>query len=199
MTGMENGHVWIDLGLPSGTKWATMNVGANSPEESGDYFAWGETSMKSDYGWDNQKYCIDGSDKFTKYVTNSEYGNKDGKKELDLEDDAANVNWGKGWCMPNDSQIAELRSNCTHAWTTMNGVSGYKLTSKKNGNSIFLPAVGYRTNRLDGVGVSGYYWSRSLWTSYCDYAYCIEFYTDSYSWHYRTREMGFCVRPVLAQ
>lgn len=104
MTGTENGHVWVDLGLPSGTKWATMNVGANSPEESGDFFAWGETSMKNDYGWENQKYWIDDSVKFSKYVTNSQYGNKDGKKELDLEDDAAYVNWGKGWRMPSDSQ-----------------------------------------------------------------------------------------------
>lgn len=196
MTGTENGHVWVDLGLPSGTKWATMNVGANSLEESGDFFAWGETSMKNDYGWENQKYWIDDSVKFSKYVTNSQYGNKDGKKDLDLEDDAAYVNWGKGWRMPSDSQVKELRSNCTHVWTTLNGIDGYKLTSKNNGNSIFLPATGYWTNRLRDVGSSGSYWSRSLCTSDCDYAYCIEFYSDSYSWHYRTREYGFSVRPV---
>ena len=199
-TGSKNGHEWVDLGLPSGTKWATMNVGANSPTDYGSYFAWGETSPKSSYDWSNLKYCLDNSgDKFSKYVTNSKYGTVDGKKELELSDDAAYVNWGSGWRMPSASQIDELKSNCTYVWTTMNGKYGYKVTSKKNGNSIFLPAAGYCNGfSVDNFSTWGYYWSRSFGTSGDSYAYDLRFKSDYFYKDDLLRRFGFCVRPVLA-
>lgn len=197
-SGIHNGHEWVDLGLPSGTRWATMNVGATSPSDYGSYFAWGETSPKSSYDWSNLKYCLDNSgDKFSKYVTDSKYGTVDGKKELDLSDDAAYVNWGSGWRMPSASQIDELKSNCTYSWTTMNGKNGYKVTSKKNGNSIFLPAAGSRKGASSyDVGSYGYYWSRSLYTEYGWDAYSLYFYSSNFLRGKHDRRYGFCVRPV---
>ena len=107
-----NGHEWVDLGLPSGTKWATMNVGASSPSDYGSYYAWGETSPKSNYTWQNLKYFISGDRfdnlKFSKYVSDSTHGTVDNKKELDPSDDAAYVNWGSGWRMPSYAQQDEL-------------------------------------------------------------------------------------------
>ena len=197
-TGSHRGHDWVDLGLPSGTKWATMNVGASSPSDYGSYFAWGETSPKSSYNWSNLKYCIDPTgNKFSKYVTDSKYGNVDGKKELDLSDDAAYVNWGSGWRMPSASQIDELKLNCTYRWTTMNGNSGYKVTSKKNGNSIFLPAAGSRDgSSSNSVGSRGYYWSRSLYTDHDWVAYSLYFISGYFSRNFSDRQCGVCVRPV---
>lgn len=197
-TGATNGYGWVDLGLPSGTKWATMNVGASSPSDYGSYFAWGETSPKSSYEWSNLEYCLDNSgDKFSKYVTDSNYGTVDGKKELDLSDDAAYANWGSGWRMPSASQIDELKSNCTYTWTTMNGKKGYKVTSKKNGNSIFLPAAGYRNGASSyDVGSYGDYWSRSLSTEHGWLVYYLGFGSSDFYRNYYCRRYGFCVRPV---
>ena len=138
---LHNGHEYVDLGLPSGLKWATCNVGATAPEEYGDYFAWGETETKATYDLSNYKWCNGTYESMTKYCTNSEYGIVDNKTTLELSDDAARVNWGGSWRMPTKAEQDELRNtdNCTWEWTTQNGVNGYKVTSKKNGNSIFLP------------------------------------------------------------
>ncbi len=191
--GVTNGHEWVDLVLPSGTKWATCNVGANSPEEYGDYFAWGETKPKSVYNWSTYFDTDDYGNTFKKYNNNG------GLTELLPEDDAANANWGSGWQMPSLEQIQELcnSSYTTTEWTQLNGVSGLMITSKSNGNSIFLPAAGNRWNDdLDNAGSGGYYWSSSL-LPYNDYdAYCLDFYSGYWDWYYRNRERGHSVRAV---
>ena len=117
-------HEFVDLGLTSGTLWATMNVGANSPEEYGDYFAWGETSPKEVYNWSTYKWCKGSYKTMTKYCTSSSYGTVDDKTELELEDDAAHVNWGAAWRMPTKEQQDELRNSCTWTWTKKNNVNG---------------------------------------------------------------------------
>ena len=194
----ENGHEYVDLGLPSGIKWATCNVGANSPEEYGDYFAWGETQPKRRYTWSTYKYCNGDEDSMTKYCTKSTWGIVDNKTTLELEDDAAHVNWGGNWRMPTRAEQDELRdtNNCTWEWTTLNGVEGYKVTSVKNGNSIFLPAAGYRGN--DDLSSAGgrYCWSSSLSSSYSYEAYLLDFNSGYVSWDCDYRYYGRSVRPV---
>ena len=197
--GKENGHEYVDLGLPSGIKWATCNVGANSPEEYGDYFAWGETQPKDNYFWDSYKYCNGSYTTMTKYGTTSKFGIVDNKTELELEDDAAYVNWGGNWRMPTKPEQDELRdtNNCTWTWTTQNGVNGYKVTSKKNGNSIFLPAAGFRgSSGLCDVTTAGLYWSSSLSTSNGFDACILGFYSSGVDLVGNYRYVGQCVRPV---
>ena len=155
---------YVDLGLPNGTLWATHNVGANNPEELGDFFAWGETAPKADYSWANTAwlYVEDGKKRISKYNTKSDYGPVDNKIELDPEDDAAYVNMGSDWRMPSKAEIDELIENCTWEWTQLNGVNGQLITGP-NGNTMFLPAVGERLGTsIYNVGVAGNYWSRSL-------------------------------------
>ena len=196
-SGTENGYEWVDLGLPSGLKWATCNIGATSPEGYGEYFAWGETSPKSNYAWSTYKYCNGSSSTLTKYNTNSSNGTVDNKTTLDLSDDAARANWGGTWRMPTKVEQDELRKNCTWAWTTQNGVNGYKVTSKTNGNSIFLPAAGYRDgSSVYSVGFYGNYWSGSLYESYPNGAYCLYFDSGSVGWSYYNRYYGLTVRAV---
>lgn len=195
----ENVHEYVDLGLPSGIKWATCNVGANSPEDYGDYFAWGETEPKDYYDWSTYKYFNGSYDTMTKYFTDSDYGTVDNKTTLELTDDAAHVNWGGNWRMPTKAEQDELRNtdNCTWEWTTLNGVEGYKVISKKNGNSIFLPAAGYRyDDSLHYAGSYGLYWSSSLNTSSGYYAYRLSFGSDYVGCYYRYRYLGQSVRPV---
>ena len=194
--GMENGYIYIDLGLS--VKWATCNVGANSPEDYGDYFAWGETTTKNTYSWSTYKWCNGSSSTLTKYNTNSSYGTIDNITQLDLSDDAARANWGGSWRMPTDAEMTELRSNCTWTWTTQNGVNGYKVTSKSNGNSIFLPAAGYRGgSSLGNVGDYGYYWSSSSHTDIPLYAWRVYFNSSSVRRDGSTyRYNGQSVRPV---
>ena len=167
---------YVDLGLPSGTLWATYNIGATSPEDYGDYFAWGETEGyddgKTNFDWSTYKWCKGTETTITKYCNDSSYGYEgftDNLKELKPEDDAAYVNWGPAWRMPSDEQFKELiNSNYTTTeWTTQNGVNGRKITSKTNGNSIFLPTAGCRNgNSLENAGTHGRYMSRTLNTSY---------------------------------
>lgn len=199
VTGMANGHEWIDLGLPSGTKWATMNVGASSPGDYGNYYAWGETSTKSSYDWSNLKYCLDyEGNKFSKYVTDSKYGNVDGKKELDPSDDAAYVNWGTDWRMPSKEQQDELREKCEWTWTTMDGHDGYKVVGP-NGNSLFLPAASYRDGSSSyGVGLFGNYWSRTLIRGIGSHAFGFDFRSSRVDWDGSRRSYGQSVRAVLA-
>ena len=195
--GVENSHEWIDLGLS--VKWATCNVGADTPEEYGDYFAWGETSPKTTYTWSTYKYCNGSYDTMTKYCVDSEYGTVDNKTTLELSDDAARVNWGGKWRMPTLAEQKELSntSNCTWTWTTQNGVTGYKVTSKKNGNSIFLPAAGYRYySNLYYAGYYGYYWSSSLYTSGSNNAYYLYFDLSSVDRNDYSRYNGRSVRAV---
>ena len=191
----------VDLGLPSGLKWATCNVGANQPEEYGDYFAWGETQTKSTYDWSNYKWYNGSKNTITKYCTNSSLGTEDNKTFLDQEDDAASVNWGGSWRMPTKAEQYELRNNCTWTWTTQNGVNGFIVTGP-NGKSIFFPAAGcHNDNSLNGVGNDGGYWSSSLGTGSLgtgsmDFAYDLIFGSDYVSLDNGSRYSGQSVRPV---
>ena len=202
-TGIADGYEWVDLGLPSGTKWATTNVGATTPEDYGDYFAWGETTTKSRYSWSTYKWCNGSYDTMTKYCTDSSYGTVDNKTILDLSDDAAYVNWGTSWRMPTKAEQDELRntSYTTWTWTTQNGVKGCNVTSKTNGNSIFLPATGfcYLSNLPHQTDVYGRYWSRSLNTYDSSCACSLGFDSANASSTYGNREYGFSVRPVLRE
>ncbi|MDD7529066.1 MAG: hypothetical protein PUK04_06365 [Bacteroidales bacterium] len=193
-----NGHEWVDLGLPSGTKWATCNVGATKPEEYGDYYAWGETEPKTTYDWSTYKWCNGDYDTQTKYCTDSSYGTVDNKTVLELADDAARANWGGAWRMPTDAEWTELRENCTWTWTTKNGVNGYEVKSNINGNSIFLPAAGYRDGGgLSSAGYDGDYWSSSLSTGYPGDAWYVYFLSGSVDRDSDNRYYGHSVRPVL--
>ena len=174
----HNGHEFVDLGLPSGLKWATCNVGATKPEEYGDYFAWGEIKPKQRYDDDNYTY-------------------KSNPETLPLSADAANVSWGGSWRMPTKAEQDELRKYCTWEWIAQNRLKGYKITSKKNGNSIFLPAAGYRSSSyLYGAGSSGSYWSSSLSTSDSCLAYYLSFGSSDVGWYDYYRYYGQSVRAV---
>ena len=190
-TGTENEYGYVDLGLS--IKWATMNVGASKLEDYGDYFAWGETQPKSTYNWSTYKYCNGSSSTLTKYNTNSSYGTVDNKTTLDLNDDAANANWGGSWRMPTDAEWEELINNCTWTWTTQNGVYGRKVTSKTNGNSIFLPATSYSYDRWRGSGGS---WSSSLNTDSPVGAWSVVFDFGGVNRNSYSRYDGRSVRPV---
>ena len=197
-TSPVNGHEYVDLGLPSGLKWATCNVGASSPEDYGGYYAWGEIEEKENYSWNTYKWCNGSSTTFTKYCTNSRYGTVDNKTVLDPQDDVAHVKWGGSWRMPTEAEQDELRYNCTWTWTTQNEVNGYKLTGP-NGNSIFLPAAGYRVGTsLDDSGSNGYYRSSSLRDngSSSGSAYYLDFYDGLHDLYYKNCYLGLSVRPV---
>lgn len=159
------GYDYVNLGLPSGTLWATCNVGASKPEDYGSYFAWGETRPKSVYDWNTYRYTAGDTKKLTKYCSDSDYGYNgfaDNMTVLQSVDDAATANWGRDWCTPTHEQLWELYCNTTQQWTTRNGVRG-RLFLAPNGNSIFLPAAGYRDyDRLYEVGGCGYYWSNTI-------------------------------------
>lgn len=160
-----DGHAYVDLGLPSGTLWATCNVGANAPEEYGDFFAWGETQPKDYYDWSTYQYCNGGNgwNTLTKYCNNFSYGYNgftDDLTNLLPEDDAATANWGDGWCMPTVDQWMELDQNTTCILVTQNGVNG-TLFIGFNGNRLFLPAAGFRKRELVELN-DVQYWSNSL-------------------------------------
>ena len=200
-TGTENGHGYVDLGLPSGLKWATCNVGATKPEEYGNYYAWGETEPKTIYDWSTYKWCNGSDDTQTKYCTDSSYGTVDNKTVLELADDAARANWGGQWRMPTDEEWTELRENCEWTWTddyNGTGVKGRIVTSNINGNSIFLPAAGYRYyDDLDYAGSGGYYWSSSFHSDNPLGAWGVYFGSAYVSRDYYYRYYGRSVRPVL--
>ena len=192
-------HEWVDLGLHSGTLWAKCNIGANSPEEYGDYFAWGETNPKETYTWGNYKWCNGDLFSMTKYCRESENGYEgftDGKGELDPEDDAAHANWGSTWRMPTIEQEQELVNECTWEWTTVNGVSG-RLFTGPNGNTMFLPAAGVRFGTtLNGAETVARYLSRSLHDEFSFHAFHLYFDSGSIHKGYDYRYNGCTVRPV---
>lgn len=162
-------HEYVDLGLPSGTKWATCNIGAEKPEDYGDYYAWGEISTKTEYSWYTYAWgTIDGITK---------YNETDGLTKLESADDAATACWGDKWRMPTKDEMCELEDNCTWEWTTQNNVQGYLVTGP-NGNSIFLPAAGNRHGfEPYDVGTHAYYWSSSSCTD-SGYARHMYFYSS---------------------
>ena len=184
----------IDLGLS--VKWASCNVGATAPEEYGGYYAWGETGEKSDYDLDTYKYCNGSFTSMTKYCTSSVYGTVDNKTTLEPADDVATVKWGGSWRMPTDEEQQELINNCTWTWTTLNGVNCYRVTGP-NGNSIFLPAAGYRYGTgVFNQGSYGHYWSSSLNSSVSYGAYGLIFDSSFYDWDNDLRYFARTVRPV---
>ena len=199
-SGELRGHAYVDLGLPSEIKWATCNVGASSPEEYGGYYAWGETEEKEDYSWSTYKWFsgnIYSNYTFTKYNTNISMDVVDNKTVLDPEDDVAHVKWGGTWRMPTEAEQDELCNNCTWTWTTQNGVEGCRVTSKTNGNSIFLPATGYRSGtEINYSGALGYCWSSSLVSSFSNNAYYLYFGSNDRDWGNYNRYNGLSVRPV---
>ena len=198
ITGTLNGHDYVDLGLPSGTLWATCNVGATTPEGYGNYYAWGETTPKEKYNWDNYKYCNGGISKLTKYCQDPSQGNDgftDNLTTLEACDDAATANWGAGWRMPTKDEVNELLDKCSkNIGTTRNGVKGTLFTGP-NGNTIFLPAAGYYHLIHSFNGAVGLYW-----TSTTVYKGTVMFFTDDgYSRYVSTnRSHGLSVRPVCA-
>lgn len=174
-------HEYVDLGLPSGLKWATCNVGADIPEDYGDYYAWGERKTKKTYTIKNS--VTDGE----------EFGEISGDSKYDV----ARVNWGEEWRMPTKTEVQELFDNCEWEWVTQKNVDGYKVTSKTNGNSIFLPATGYCEGKsFYNVGKSGEYWTSTPHQSIPNYSNSI--YLDSKTIGISTgsRFFGKCVRPV---
>lgn len=175
----DNNHPHaIDLGLPSGTKWACCNVGASAPEENGGYYAWGETETKSDYSESNYMLGYVGSD-----IAGTQY-------------DVAHVKWGNGWRMPTKAQQEELKMECESEWTTENGVSGHRFTAS-NGASVFLPAAGrYDGASLFGTGSNGNYWSGALGEDNPSSAYSLDFYSGGVGVNGYYRNFGFTVRPV---
>ncbi len=178
---------YVDLGLS--VKWATFNVGASKPEDYGDYFAWGETEPKEVYSWATYKWGT--SSNMTKYNTT------DGKTILDIDDDAAYVNWGGDWRMPSKEEVDELTQQCNWLWTTHNNVNGYKVTGP-NGNSIFLPAAGYKgSGPTYPEGEDGLYWTNTLEKQH--YSYLIVLHDDApptQAGTQGTRCFGFTIRPV---
>lgn len=195
-------HEWVDLGLPSGTLWATCNVGGSCPEDYGDYFAWGETEPKFDYTWDTYMYYNTSYGTITKYCTNSSRGAIDNLTELKPEDDAATVNWGSDWQMPSIEQMKELLNTnyTTRSWTTMNGVKGRMIVSKSNGNRIFLPAAGLCDGTsITKAGSAGRYWTRSLNEEDSRYGRRMSFDSDGIDMGIYLRYRGRSVRPVRKQ
>lgn len=183
---LGNRHEAIDLGLPSGTKWASCNVGATTPEEYGGFYAWGETEVKEIYGEYNYKFFQNGS-----YVNI-------GSDISGTENDVAHVKWSGEWCMPTLDDINELVNNSNAEWTTVNDVSGRKFTSKTNGNSIFLPHVGCRWYG-DHVlaGSWGTYWTSTYNPDKSSNAYSLDVGTQAAGWGDGDRYSGRCVRPVV--
>ena len=207
VSGNYNGHDYVDLGLPSGTLWATCNIGATTPEGYGDYFAWGETEPKDYYEWSTYKYCNEGNwTGLTKYCSSNSFGYLhfiDDLTVLEAVDDAATANWGSGWCMPTEDQWEELCQNTSNSWTTQNGING-RLFTASNGNTLFLPAAGNRwesnTNLTTNNGDSGFgnYWSNSLYLRIPDGAIYFQFRSEYFKVFYDARSRGCSVRAVCS-
>ena len=173
-TGQCLGHDYVDLGLS--VMWATCNIGASSPSYYGDYFAWGEAETKAEYTEENS--ATQGKSSYTFL-------------------DAASAQWGSAWRMPTRAECQELIDNCTWQWTTVGGHKGYKVTSKKNGNSIFVPAAGRRYDtQLRSAGEWGYYWSSSPYESRSYYAYNLFFSSGDPYVYWDCRFLGNSIRPV---
>lgn len=213
--GVENGHEWVDLGLS--VKWATCNIGANKPEEYGDYFAWGEIVSKGTYEWPNYRFIkqplfgrIRSKKDFKDYLDYLEYENNslprlitkyntsDGIIQLAKTDDAARANWGEQWRMPTEAEVRELVLQCKWEWIVFGGKNGYMVTGC-NGNSLFLPAAGNKTDRLaPATGSFGRYWASTLYKESFTSAAILSFFSPPSSRRVdgMVRDVGLSVRPV---
>ena len=216
----EDKHEAVDLGLS--VKWATCNVGAENPQDYGDYFAWGETEPKDDYDWPTYKWCNGSYNTQTKYNANSSYGTVDNRTTLEPVDDAATVNWGGSWRMPTYKEQTALRDSCYWEWTTNyndKGVSGYIVYKAKaaadrglkkhigsstttsatyslSDNHIFLPTAGYRGS-WDSYYTKqggGYYWSDMVFPNHD--AYILFICPEDVCWRNYDRSCGQSIRPV---
>ena len=191
-----NGHEYVDLGLPSGTLWATCNVGASTPEEAGCYYAWGETTGscegKTNFYYGNYKYY---NDDYTKY------NDTDNLSILEASDDAATVNWGGNWCTPTRTQFTELSKNASWEWTEQNGVKGWVITSNIDGytdKKIFIPAAGYyRSKSFEDFGEYGYYWTSNVYATEYGRNYYLRPTAKGSS--QQSRGAGLSVRPVVSK
>ena len=194
---INNGHSYIDLGLPSGTLWATCNVGASKPTQSGLYFQWGDVQgYKTEQVGKEKKFSCDDYKwgdypNFTKYAKQGEM--------LEIEDDAAHANMGGGWHIPTPEQVQELIDNTTNNWVTQDGVNGRLFTSKNNGKSIFIPASGVAWNgSIHSSGNYGNIWSSMLNTLYADYGLRFCFHSGyAYLSFNASRYYGQSVRGVI--
>ena len=195
--GVYKGHEWVDLGLS--VKWATCNIGADSPTKNGDYFSWGEIGTKKDYHLGKYKHGSKSTgDRFKKYITVPKYGPVDNKFKLDGFDDAAHTLWGGSWRMPTVSELEELIENCEWNWIKLGDQNGYRITSKINGNSIFLPAAGCRYET--GVfqeGDNAFYWSSLLNVDSPFLATGLSFSNESIKCDNSHRAYGRSIRPVF--
>ena len=190
ISGTISGYDYVDLGLS--VKWATKNVGASSPSDYGDYFAWGETETKKRYDWSNCFDCLD--DKGRSWGTYK----IDGKTSISPTSghDTARENWGSTWRMPTEAEFEELCNKCEWTWTSQGDHKGYKVTGP-NGNRIFLPAAGWRRGTDGyGEGESGLYWSSMLHSSYSHGALNLDFNSSGHDTNYGSRKRGRSVRPV---
>lgn len=196
-----NGHHYIDLGLPSGTLWATCNVGASSPEKYGSYFAWAEVQTKNNYEWSTYKWCSVSSNgnlnNLYKYNNSMIYGTSDSKTILESSDDAATVLWGEEWCTPTVEQFEELLNYCTCTFEKRNGIDGMLVCSKTNNKSIFFPKAGEKTQTTTSkVGTNGLYWSCNRVPQASDMASIMIIWAESVSSLQSYRYKGLSVRPV---
>lgn len=197
-------HEYVDLGLPGGVLWATCNIGADKPEATGKYFAWGEKTGYAKYeghtfSWTNYDLCNGSSTTMTKYCGNPNYGKCDNITELVAADDAATVNWGSGWRMPTYQEICDLYNPkyTTSEWVTVNGVKCRKVTSKSNNKYIILPATGYiNGTELINESSHGYYWTRTLFQYAHSAAYYLDVTSGYMEWNGNERFYGQCIRPV---
>lgn len=202
VSGEVDGYSYVDLGLPSGTLWATKNVGAYYPEDYGAYFAWGEVYSKDYYDWDTYKYSEGSSTTLTKYVTETTefwgtlFGDVDNITELEDVDDVAYVKWGSNWRMPTHEELSELYYECE--WVYDNSLEGYLIVGPNN-NSIFLPSAGYFSEGIiSGQGESGSYWTKSLDENYApDRAWAIYFDESVNLIENTYRNTGRTIRPVV--
>ena len=194
-----NGHEYVDLGLPSGLKWAVCNIGGANPKDYsgwgynlGQFFAWGETESKTIFGWEEYKWCQGRVNTLTKYCTVSGNGTVDNKTELDPEDDAARVAWGGTWRMPRYEELQELIDNCTWTVTDIFGWKCYKVASKTNKYCIYLPFTGIAGKDDEECGC---FLSTSIYGGGY-YVKCLYFNEEKPSLHYTSRSYGYMVRPV---
>lgn len=208
--GKVNGYGYVDLGLPSGTLWATMNIGASAPEDYGNFYAWGEIETKEDYCWKTYKYFFDNNGNYVPYDDKWQVESGElidiGNNIAGTEYDVAHMKWGDSWEIPTIAQMDELQNKeyCDWAWTLMNGVKGYFITSKLNGKSIFLPACGKFSPYRQHMNIDGYYWLSTSETANTFYADYLVFCSDSHetcrkSEHfqdYNGRDHGRTIRPV---
>lgn len=204
VSGQLEGHNYVDLGLPSGTLWATCNLGATQPEENGAYYAWGETTPKSEFEWTNYKYGNGEAEsriKMTKYCSHEKKGVVDNIQLLDSTDDAASVSWNGKWRIPTKEEWEELLDGCTWEWVKNykgSGLDMKKGTSKSNGKTILFPFSGYY-NGTAFFNNSSAFWSSTQKADNGLYAYFVRMLTHNQNMNNGHRKQGMTIRAVASK